>query len=165
MEQIKTHSNNFTDYRGVKFFDLLKAENVEFTPRIVTYRGEKVVLLHISGVMPDASLIDVDYWPRYSATEEDIKALPVKFKDIIFRVGKHTEERMEDIVDPDTGEVSRKKIEVTICSAPRFRSWFDDKGKEIRFNGKRSVYDETEGCSVWVEREEEEKPEETKEGE
>lgn len=157
--KIKTHHDNYTDFVASEFFALMKAKEVRFTPRIVDYRGEKVVLVHLSGVMPDASVLDVDYWPRYSATADDIKALPVQFTDFVFRIGQRPVKETVEVVDPESGEVTVKQVETIKFSAPRFLRWKDADSVEHRFNGKRSRYDETERCSVWVEPDEDEKGE------
>lgn len=161
METIKTNQENYVDYFGGEFGMLNGWKNVHFTHKVVDVEGEKVVLMHIDGINTnDASRLNVDFWPKRSATEDDLKALPAEFEDIIFRIGCHTEESMQDVADPETGDVTRKKVVTRKFSAPKFVSYFVD-GKEVKFHGKRSEWDETKGRSVWVEDEtEEQKPEE-----
>ena len=147
------------DFFGAEFGRLNGWKDVHFKNKIVDVDGEKVVLMHLDGKDGnDAHRLNIDFWPKRSATEDDLKALPTEFEDIIFRIGCHTEETMQDVADPDTGEVTRKKVITRKFSEPKFVSYFVE-GKEVQFHGKRSVWDESKGRSVWVEDEvEEQKP-------
>ena len=156
-ENVKLHQENYVDYFTQEFLRLLGAKGVTLTPRTVKYDGEQVVLLHLDGCAPDGSRLNVDYWPRWSATEDDLKSLPAVFDDATFRIGVHSEKVAKDIVDPETGLIERKVVTEYHYSQPRFVSYFTD-GKEIKFHGKQSKYDETLGRSVWVEPQTEEKP-------
>ena len=159
--KIRVNQENYVDYYGGEFGMLNGWKNVHFQPKIVEKDGEKVVLMHLDGINTnDASRLNVDFWPKRSATEDDIKALPTEFEDIIFRIGCHIEETMQDVADPETGEITRKKVVTRKFSEPKFASYFVE-GKEVQFHGKRSEWDETKGHSVWVEDETEEKPAET----
>lgn len=158
-ENVNLHNENYVDYYAQEFLRLLGAKGVTLTPRTVDYDGEKVVLLHIDGMAADSSRLNVDYWPKWSASEDDLKALPVVFDDAIFRIGVHSEKVAKDVVDPDTGLIERKVVTEYHYSKPRFVSYFNN-GKEVRFHGKQSQFDETLGRSVWLEPETEEKAEE-----
>ena len=147
---VQTHQENYIDYYGAEFFRLTGAKKVQFTPRVVEKDGEKVVLVHIDGMAADASALDVDFWPRYSASAADLEKLPAIFEDIRFRIGCHKSEVMKDVVDEETGLIERKKVIEYHYSKPKFIGYYDGENL-IRFNGKRSEFDETLGRSVWVE--------------
>lgn len=152
--KFKTSQENFTDYLASEVARLAGWKNLSLTPKTVDYDGEKVVLMHLDGInAADGSRLNVDFWPKRSATAEDLAKLPVQFEDIYYRIGVHTEEHFEDVADPETGEVKRKKVVTRHFSQPKFISYLVD-GKEVKFTGKRSVYDEAAGRSVWVDDEE-----------
>ena len=154
--KIRTNQENYVDYSAAEVARLAGWKKLSLTPKIVEYDGEKVVLMHLGGVdSANGSVLNVDFWPKRSATAEDLAKLPVQFEDIIYRIGIHTEEHFEDVTDPETGEVKRKKVVTRQYSQPKFISYLVD-GKEVKFTGKRSVFDENLGHSVWVEDEEQE---------
>ena len=157
MEKVsfRTSQENYKDYLASKVASLAGWEKMKLTPKIVEYDGEKEVLMHLDGVNgADGSRLNVDFWPTRSATAEDLAKLPVEVGDIWYRIGIHTEEHFEDVVDTTTGEMQRKKIVTRHYSQPKFISYVVD-GKEVKFTGKRSKFDESLGRSVWVEDEEE----------
>ena len=153
--KIRTNQENYVDYSAAEVARLAGWKKLTLTPKIVEYDGEKEVLMHLDGVNgADGSRLNVDFWPTRSATAEDLAKLPAEFEDIWYRIGIHTEEHFEDVADPETGEMQRKKIVTRHYSQPKFISYVVD-GKEVKFTGKRSKFDESLGRSVWVEDEEE----------
>jgi hypothetical protein len=161
--KIRTNQENYVDYSAAEVARLAGWKKLTLTPKIVEYDGEKVVLMHLGGVdSANGSILNVDFWPKRSATAEDLAKLPVQFEDITYRIGIHTEKHFEDVVDPETGETKRKKVVTKHYSQPKFVSYFVD-GKEVKFTGKRSVFDENLGHSVWVEDEEEDSKQESTE--
>lgn len=157
--KIRTNQENYVDYSAAEVARLAGWKKLTLTPKIVEYDGEKVVLMHLGGIdSANGSILNVDFWPKRSATAEDLAKLPVQFEDITYRIGIHTEEHFENVVDPETGEEKRKKVVTKHYSQPKFVSYSVD-GKDVFFTGKRSVFDENLGHSVWVEDDEEQNEE------
>lgn len=131
----KTHQDNYVDYLASKYFELLGAVRMSFTFKKVTMKNDAVVpVLHLDGVNnTDATIINVDLWPRNNATVTDLKNLPAKVGDFVFRVGFQT------IVDPSTGE------EFVKTSAPKVIGYYDAAGNLVRFSGKAHVFDSASG--------------------
>lgn len=128
---IKTRQDNYVDYLASKYFELLGGTRMSFTFKKVKMKNDAIVpVLHLDGVNnTDASFINIDLWPRNNATVTDLKNLPAKVGDFVFRIGYQT------LVDVATGE------EYTKTSAPKVIGYYDAAGNLVRFSGKAHVYD------------------------
>ena len=127
---------------------LLGGTRMNFTFKKVTMKNQAVVpVLHLDGVNnTDASFINVDLWPRNNATVTDLKNLPAKVGDFVFRIGFQT------LVDTATGEEYIKE------AAPKVVGYYDAMGNLIRFNGKRHVWDDAAGAYEEWENEDDSEP-------
>ena len=99
MPNINFNQDQFVDYSLVGYLAACGVQKSSVSVKMVNVGDEKVVLLHIEGYEPSsAKFINIDMWPRNSATEEDLAALPEKFGDIKFRIGYYIN------TDTETGE-------------------------------------------------------------
>ena len=88
MANINLSQKTYVDYVGSLYFNALGVSDAKFSVKPVEVEGEKVPLIHISGVQKTSGIkVNVDLWPRNHATEEDMKALENGVTDIEFRVG------------------------------------------------------------------------------
>ena len=145
---MKTTQENYIDYLASKYFELLGGTRMNFTFKKVTMKNQAVVpVLHLDGVNnTDASFINVDLWPRTNVTVTDLKNLPAKVGDFVFRIGFQT------LVDTATGEEYIKE------AAPKVVGYYDAMGNLIRFNGKRHVWDDAAGAYEEWENEDDSEP-------
>lgn len=125
MKNINLSQENYVDYVGNYAFNAMNVKNMEYTPKVVEVDGKKVVLIHVSGVQVSSGvLVNTDLWPRYDATEEDIKNLPEQITDIVFRVGYHPE------IDADGNTVLRE-------GAPKWIAYYNGTTKKTLSGEKR----------------------------
>lgn len=111
MAEINLSQKNFTDYSAALYFKALGVEHLKMELKTVTIKdtGEVVPLIHISGKqMTTGVLVNMDIWPRFNATTEDLEKLPEKINEFYFRIGYATEYDLE------------KKTYVTYQSNPKW---------------------------------------------
>ena len=96
MPTINLNQDQFVDYSLTGYLKACGVENFKVSTKIVKVGEEDVIILHIEGYQPSTSkFVNIDMWPRDSATEDDIKALPEKFGDIKFRIGYYIHDDLE----------------------------------------------------------------------
>lgn len=131
MANITLSQVSYVDYVGSLFFKAMNVINLKVTPKVVQVNNEDVILMHLSGVQTSTGIIvDMDLWPRDSATKEDIEKLPKSVDDITFRIGYHKS------ID-DEGNVSYKEGKAKWLS---YRNGED----EFRPSGEKRVFQEEE---------------------
>ena len=95
-----------------------------------------VPVMHIGGMnLNDASAINIDWFPAFNATKQDLEDLPQYVSDFLFRIGKAKVE----VVDPVTGEITTQ----TRVSQPKVVGYYDEKGNLIKFRGKKHEWNPT----------------------
>ena len=131
--EIKTTQDNYIDYFGQHFFNLLGTADVRFTFKQVTVGEAIVPLLHIEGMnLNDASAINIDFWPYRNATKSDLAKLPKSISDFKFRVGFATTLEL----NTETGE--QKKV--THASNPKLLGYYDKDHNFVEFSGKKHIH-------------------------
>ena len=89
MQNINLSQESYVDYVASLYFKALGVENLKITTKpIETKAGEKIMLMHISGVQTSTGIVvNTDLFPRNAATEDDLNAMPKSVNDIVFRIG------------------------------------------------------------------------------
>lgn len=129
MANINLSQNNYTDYVASLYFKACNVSDVKFSTKTVEVGDDQVPLVHIEGVqLSSGVVVNVDLWPRNHATEENIKDMPTKLDDIVFRVGYHAE------ID-ENGEKTFRE------GAPKWIAYVKD-GKTVTLSGEKREFGE-----------------------
>ena len=131
---VQTSKENYTEFYAKHFFALMNTKNVSFQFVKQTMKKQEnkaiVPVMHIGGMnLNDASAINIDWFPAFNATKQDLEDLPQYVSDFLFRIGKAKVE----VVDPVTGEITTQ----TRVSQPKVVGYYDEKGNLIKFRGKK----------------------------
>ena len=127
--------DNYVDYFAAEYFRLANCANMKFEFNQVKMKNGAVVpVLHLSGInQADASVIDVDLWPRSNVPASQLKTLPKVIQDFQFRIGYATTKN-------EKGETVIRE------STPKVLGYYKSDGMFVKWAGKKHEWDETEGA-------------------
>lgn len=103
MENIRLSQENYTDYSAIRYFEAMGVEKLGMTLKTITVKdtGEIIPLVHLTGIQKCSGVIlNVDIWPRNSATKEDLDKLPKSVNEMYFRIGVATVNGVDIISQP-----------------------------------------------------------------